>query len=108
MTVAKRYSRPTVEIETVCLLISITILNPERKVIKSIVLNDVLHALESKESQISEPCLTERVLKVKFDQFGALITGQHGVEGTVKRVDLMEVIYECNDNSAHIVTNSDI
>lgn len=65
-TIGNQYKMPLVEVRTVCLLIDITIPNPERKVLKSIVFNDILHAQECKEPLISVPCLTERVLKVKF------------------------------------------
>lgn len=87
-TVVNGYKIIVVEVGTVHLQMSIT--NKKNKVlIKNVVLNGVLHALEGKESLIAVPCLTERRLKVKFDQVSDVITGQHSVERTAKRVDRM-------------------
>lgn len=49
------------------------------------------------------------VLKVKFDQVGAVMTGQHGVEGSAKWVDRVYVIGQRDDDSAYAVAaNNDI
>lgn len=101
---------PVIGVGTVHLLMIITIPNPEGKVLKNLVPNSVLHALESKESLISGPCLTERGLNVKFYHFGAVITGQRSVEGIFKKIDPIYVIGQCSDDSeqVHVVTTNDI
>lgn len=108
MTVVNRYWMPVVGVGTVYLLMSIKIPNPERKVFKGVVLNDILHARECKQSLISVPYLTKRGLKVKFVQFGAVITEQCSVKGTAKRVDQMYVFDQCDYYSVHVETTSNI
>lgn len=107
-TVANGYRMPVIGVGTVRLQVKIT--GQSNKVfIKNVVLNSLLHARERKESLISEPCPTEKGLKVKFDIVGTVIIGQHGIEGSAKRVNRMYVIYQYNDSEqAHVVTTGDI
>lgn len=96
VTVVNGYRMPVVGIGTVRLEMTITALNQGNKaLIKNVVINDVLYTPESKESVISVSCLTEGGLKVKFDQFDAVFSGYHGVEGTAKGNDQMYVIDQC-------------
>lgn len=78
--------------------------------IKNAVLNSVLLALESKGSLIPVPCLSEKGLKVKFNQFGAVITEQRGVERTAKKVNRRFVILQFDDGSEqpHVVITTNI
>lgn len=99
------YRMPVVGVGTIRLLMNIAIPNPKLKVLKSLVLYCVLHASESQESLILVPYLTERGINVRFDQVGEVITEQHGVERTARRVDRIYVIDKCNDDSkqGHVV-----
>lgn len=71
-----------------------------KALIKNVVLNSVFRATESKDLLISVFYLAERRLNVKFDRIGAVTIGQNVVQGTLKRIDRMYVIYQCDDNSA--------
>lgn len=64
----------------------------------------MLRTLESKESVISLPRLTEWGLKVKFDRASAVINGKHSVEDTAKIITKMYVIDQWDDDSAYTVT----
>lgn len=91
VVVANRYKMPVFSIGTVRLRLRLP--NNESNgliLVKNVILHGVLHAPESTESLISIMCLTERGLKVTFNEVGAIL----GNNGSGVKGNLPDTTYE--------------